>query len=86
MPITKRTITDQIEIVGKFHHVQVREATIIEEDGVEISQTYYRYVIAPDDDHSDKDDLVKSICKAVHTAKVKQAYAQEKAKAQLPIA
>jgi hypothetical protein len=84
MPITKKTITDQIEIVGIHRHVQVREATIIEEDGVEISQTYHRYVIAPDDDHSDKDDLVKSICKAVHTAKVKQAYAKEKAKAQLP--
>ena len=72
--ITKRTITDQIEIVGQFHHVQVREATIIEEDGVELSQSYHRYVLAPNDDYSHKDDLVKSVCEAVFTAEVVEAY------------
>jgi hypothetical protein len=35
MAITKRTEEDKIEIVGQFKHIQVRTATIIEEDGVE---------------------------------------------------
>ena len=36
MAITKETIQDKIEFVGDFRHIQVRTATIIKEDGVEI--------------------------------------------------
>ena len=40
MAITKRTEEDKIEVVGEFKHIQVRTATIIEEDGVEISRSF----------------------------------------------
>jgi len=38
MAITKKQIQDKIEIVGQFKHIQVRTATVIEEDGVELRE------------------------------------------------
>ena len=74
MPITKRTITDKIEIVGIHRHVQVRTATIIEEDGVELSRSFHRHVVAPTDDYSGETDEVKAVCQAVFTPEVIEAY------------
>ena len=45
MAITKRTEEDKIEVVGEFKHIQVRTATVIEEDGVEISRSYDRFML-----------------------------------------
>ena len=36
MALTERTEYDKIEVVGQYKAVQVRKATIIERDGVEI--------------------------------------------------
>jgi hypothetical protein len=72
--ITKRTITDKIEIVGDYRHVQVRTATIIEEDGVELSRSFHRHVVAPTDDYSNESDEVKAVCQAVFTPEVIEAY------------
>ena len=52
MAITKRTEQDKIEIVGPHKMIQVRTATIIEEDGVELSRSFSRHVVAPDSDLS----------------------------------
>ncbi len=46
MAITKRTENDKIEVVNKWN-IQVRTATIIEEDGVEISKSFHRHVLQP---------------------------------------
>jgi hypothetical protein len=72
--ITKRTITDKIEIVGIYRHVQVRTATVIEEDGVELSRSFHRHVVAPTDDYSGESAEVKAVCEAVFTAEVVEAY------------
>ena len=72
--ITKRTITDKIEIVGEYRHVQVRTATVIEEDGVELSRSFHRHVVSPTDDYSGETDEVKAVCQAVFTAEVVEAY------------
>ena len=48
MAITKETIEDKIEVVGEFKQIQVRTATVIKEDGVEISRSFHRHVVAPD--------------------------------------
>jgi hypothetical protein len=72
--ITKRTITDKIEIVGDYRHVQVRTATVIEEDGVELSRSFHRHVVSPTDDYSGETDEVKAVCEAVFTAEVVEAY------------
>ena len=73
--LTERTVEDKIEIVGDFKHVQVRTATIIERDGVEISRSFHRHVVAPDADISGESPEVQAICAAVHTDEVKAAYA-----------
>ncbi len=54
--------------------VQVRTKTTILEDGIEISSTFHRHVVAPGDDYSAEDARVKAICKATHTAAVVAAY------------
>ena len=74
MAITKRTEQDKIEIVGEYKHIQVRTATIIEEDGVEISRSYHRHVIAPNDDSSKESADVKAMVAQFHTDTVKAAY------------
>ena len=75
MAITKEVIEDRIEVVGDFKHIQVRTATIIKEDGVEISRSYHRHIIAPDGDSSNQSDDVKAMVKQFHTDAVKKAYA-----------
>jgi len=75
MALTERTVEDKIEIVGDFKHIQVRTATVIERDGVEISRSFSRHVVAPDADVSGESAEVQAIAAAVHTDEVKAAYA-----------
>ena len=75
MALTERTVEDKIEIVGDFKHIQVRTATVIERDGVEISRSFHRHVVAPDADITGESAEVQAICAAVHTDEVKAAYA-----------
>ena len=75
MALTERTAEDKIEIVGDHKMVQVRTATIIERDGVEISRSFHRHVLAPDADISGESAEVQAVCNAVWTQEVKDAYA-----------
>jgi hypothetical protein len=72
--LTKNTIIDKIEVVGEYKYVQVRQATVISENDVELSRSYNRWVIAPGDDYSTQSKEVKDICKTVHTPQVIEAY------------
>tara|TARA_B100000927_G_scaffold17626_1_gene13585 strand:+ start:2330 stop:2593 length:264 start_codon:yes stop_codon:yes gene_type:complete len=74
MAITKRTEEDKIEVVGKFKQIQVRTATIIEEDGKEISRSFHRHTVAPGADVSGESAEVQAIANAVHTDAVVSAY------------
>ena len=74
MALTERTEEDKIEIVGGFKHVQVRTATIIERDGVEISRSFHRHVVNPGDDTTNESAEVQAICAVVHTADIIAAY------------
>jgi hypothetical protein len=47
MAITKEVQYDKTEIVGDYKAVQCREATVIKEDGVEISRSFHRHVLEP---------------------------------------
>ena len=76
MAITKRTEQDKIEVVGEFKHIQVRTATIIKEDGVELSRSFHRHTIAPDSDSSNESADVKAMVAQFHTDAVKAAYAK----------
>ena len=74
MAITKEVIQDKIEVVGEFKHIQVRTATVIKEDGVELSRSYHRHVISPDSDSSKESADVKAMVAQFHTDEVKAAY------------
>tara|TARA_B100000900_G_scaffold51325_1_gene37791 strand:- start:62 stop:349 length:288 start_codon:yes stop_codon:yes gene_type:complete len=74
MAITKRTEEDKIEVVGEFKNIQVRTATVIEEDGVEISRSFHRHVVAPDSDSSSESADVKAMVAQFHTDTVKAAW------------
>ena len=84
MALTEETVQDKIEIVGDFKHIQVRTATVIKRDGVEISRSFSRHVVAPDADVSGESAEVKAISAAVHTDEVKAAYAAMLAAQQTP--
>ena len=74
MAITKTTKVDKIEIVGDFKNLQVREATVIEEDGVELTRSFHRYVLAPGDSLVSQSAEIQSIANAVWTEEVINAY------------
>ncbi len=87
MAITKEIIEDKIEVVGDCKEIQVRTATVIKEDGVELSRSFHRHVlhcvssVQNDDDtwtHTDTDvsgesTEVQGIATAVWTDAVKTA-------------
>ena len=76
MALTEETIQDKIEIVGDYKMVQVRTATVIKRDGVEISRSYHRHIIEPiisADDLANESAEVQAICNAVHTEAIKTA-------------
>ena len=77
MALTKTTVNDKIEVInhGDWSSVQVRTATIISEDGEEISRTFHRHVVMPDADLTQEDADVSAICTPVFTDAVKAAYA-----------
>ena len=77
MALSEVLKNDKIEIVsfGDWSSVQVRNATIISRDGVEISKAYHRHVVMPDGDVSAEDADVQAICNAVFTQECKDAYA-----------
>jgi len=87
MAITKEIIEDKIEVVGDYKAIQVRTATIIKEDGVELSRSFHRHAldcvssVKNDDDswtHTDTDvsgesTEVQGIASTVWTTTVKNA-------------
>ena len=84
MALSESTLYGKIEVVGIYKAVQVRKDTIIKKDEVEISRTYFRYVLhcgtLDDSDNFVDTDLsaepteVSAICNAVWTDDVKTAW------------
>ena len=77
MALEKTLKNDKIEVVnqGDWSCVQVRTATIVSEDGAELSRSYHRHVVNPNADLSAEDADVAAICTTVFTQAVKDAYA-----------
>ena len=76
MALSEETEQDKIEIIKPFNMLQIRTATIIKKDGVEISRSFHRHVVAPDADVSGESADVKAIAAQVHTDAIKTAYAK----------
>ena len=78
---------DKIEVVGTYKAVQVRKATVIKKDDVELTRAFERYVLHPgtldgsdnlvDTDLSSEPAEVSAICNAVWTTDVKAAWKAE---------
>ena len=79
MAITKETLIGKMEIVGEFKSVQVRNDTVLKEDGTELSRSFHRHVLHPDADITNEDSEVKAVCNAVWTDKIKADYETFKA-------
>ena len=75
MALTKEVKYDKIEVVGDYKAVQCREATIISDDGKEISRSFTRHVLHPNLDISGESQEVQDICNAVWSDEVKAAWA-----------
>jgi len=83
MALTKTTENDKIEVVNKWN-IQVRKATVIKEDGTELSRSFHRHVLQPGTldasdnlvatDISGEDADVQAICNAAWTNQVKTDY------------
>ena len=85
MALTERFENDKIEVVGQYKTVQVRRATVIEKDGVELTRSFHRHTLQPgtvaegtstltDTDISGEDADVQAICTAAWTDAVKEAW------------
>lgn len=64
MALTERKVVDLIEVL-ESGHLQIREANLVERDGVVIAKTFHRYVIAPGEDVSGKEQKIQDIAAAV---------------------
>ena len=85
MALNKTVKVDKIEIVGDYKHVQVRTATVIDEDGTELNRSFHRHVLDPgtvgvgttaltSTDISGQEAEVQAICTAAWTDAVKEAW------------
>ena len=91
MALTESIEYDKIEGVGQYKAVQVRKATVIKKDDVELTRSFERFVLDPGtldesdnlvDNPLDKEpdgttaiaDEVKSVCNAVWTTSIKDAW------------
>ena len=86
MAITKTTEEDKIEIIGEGKDIQIRTATVIKEDGVELTRTFHRHTIScvstikneddsfthTDTDISGESTEVQAIANAIWTDAIKE--------------
>ena len=86
MAITKEAVEDKIEIVGDYKTIQIRTATVIKEDGTELTRSFNRKTLDcvsssydgsswthTDTDISGESTEVQAICNVVWTTTVKNA-------------
>ena len=78
MAFTENIEIDKIEVVQNFF-IQVRQATVIEKDGVQMARSVHRWVLTPDSDISGQEQKVQDIANAAWTPEVKAAYEAFKA-------
>tara|TARA_R100001079_G_C4397926_1_gene130148 strand:- start:74 stop:358 length:285 start_codon:yes stop_codon:yes gene_type:complete len=84
MALSESIEYDKIEVVGEYKQVQVRKATVIKKDGVELTRSFHRYVLQAgtldgnnelvDTDLSTEPAEVSAICTAAWTTDVKAAW------------
>ena len=74
MALEKTIVDDKIEIVTDYKHLQIRTATVIKEDGKELSRSFHRRVLHPDADVSGESAEIQGIAETVWTDEVRAAW------------
>ena len=84
MALTESLEYDKMEIVTQWKHVQVRQATVVKKDGVEIARSFHRYVLTPgtldasdnlvNTDISGQPTDIQGVCNALWTDEVKSSW------------
>ena len=84
MALTESLEYDKMEIVTQWKHVQVRQATVVKKDGVEIARSFHRYVPTPgtldasdnlvNTDISGQPTDIQGVCNALWTDAVKSSW------------
>jgi len=89
MALTKEVVYDRIEVIGEHKAVHCREATIVKENGKELSRSFHRHFLMPsgiglqnedgtynhtDTDISGEPAEAQAVCNAVWTDAVKAAW------------
>ena len=81
MALEKSTKDDKIEIVdmGDWKVLSIRTATIVTDDGAELSRTFHRHVVEPNSDVSGESDEIKALATTYFTddAKAKHKAAMD---------
>lgn len=72
--LSEKKEIDRIEIVDKFKFINVRTATVIMRDGIEISRTFHRHVVSPDSDITNEDPQIQKLAELLHTEELKKEY------------
>jgi len=82
MALSEATVQDKIEVVdcGGWKVIQVRTATVISKDDVEISRSFHRHIVNPTDDWSGESTEVKVMCNTFHTSDAVTAFNAAQAK------
>ena len=78
MALSETIEYDKIQVVGQYKHVEVRKASVIKKDDVEITRSFERYVLEPDHDISAQPTEVKDICNLVWTDSIKEEWKKYK--------
>ena len=73
MPLSKRIVVDRIEVLERGQ-IQVRTATVVDEDGAELSRAFHRHVLEPGADLSGQSDRVAAIAACTWTPEVVTAW------------
>tara|TARA_Y100001951_G_scaffold103975_1_gene114161 strand:- start:74 stop:331 length:258 start_codon:yes stop_codon:yes gene_type:complete len=74
MAIEKTIVDDKIEVIGEYKAIQIRTATVVKEDGNELSRSFHRRALNPDADVSGESAEIQGIAAAVWTDDVKAAW------------
>jgi len=86
MALSETTVEDKIEVVdmGGWKAIQVRTATVISKDDVELSRSFHRHVVIPNDDWAGESTEVQAMCNTFHTTEAIAAYNAAQAANALP--
>ena len=87
MALSESIEYDKIEVVTQYKYVQVRKATVIKKDDVELTRAFHRYTLNPgtlddsnnlvDTDLSAEPAEVSAVCNAVWTTDIKTAWKEK---------